>query len=300
MNALELGIDFANSWGSIMYASHLYNATREEKLLSKPWKDMDLLITLQSTERLFVGNNPTNIEAYFKRFLLSVGYSSTAFATNRRRNASIVSARVPKALSELCTAGTLLKGRYCSNEYSVNWMSDSMQSIIAAKMDEDNDSEDSGRKGSSTVKIAPSGTLIRRSKGMCKAIPTIMFLKDVADRLHAETVELSVDYLRMHRSCWLLLRKVNEACKPQLLANFGSDYLEHEYQLPYVVGYIFMIATQTNGVANLLLPRLPGVKVSSRLLVQAAETLEDMIKSGVGEVEMRFLAQRGIPENWLM
>ena len=297
MNAHELGIDFANAWGSIMYASHLYNATRQEKLLSKPWKDMELLIALQSTERLFVGNTPRDLEAYFKRFLLSMGYSSTVFASNRRRNAPIASARGPRGLSELCTAGTLFKGRYCSNEHSVTWTTESMQPIIEAKMEDDSDSEESGRKRSSKVKTAVSGTLIRRPKRLGKTIPTIDFLRDLAHSLHAETLELSVDYLHLHRSCWMLLRKVNEACKPQLLEKIGAGYLDQEYQLPFVVGYIFMVATQTNGVANLLLPRRPGVQVSSRLLGQAAEALEDMINSGVGEIEIKFIGQRsGIGE----
>ena len=297
MNAHELGIDFANAWGSIMYASHLYNATRQEKLLSKPWKDMELIIALQSTERLFVGNTPNDLESYLKRFLLSMGYSPTVFASNRRRNAPIASARGPRGLSELCGAGTLFKGRYCSNEHSVTWTTESMQPIIDAKMEDDSDSEDSRRKGSSKVKTAVSGSLIRRPKRISKTVPTIDFLRDLAHALHAETLELSVDYLRLHRSCWMLLRQVNDACKPQLLDKIGAGYLEKESQLPFVVGYILMVATQTNGVANLLLPRRPGVQVSSRLLGQAAEALEDMINSGVGELEIRFLAQRsGIAE----
>ena len=297
MNAHELGIDFANAWGSIMYASHLYNATRQEKLLSKPWKDMELLIALQSTERLFVGDIPKDLEAYFKRFLLSMGCSSTVFASNRRRNAPIASARGPRGLSELCTAGTLFKERYCSNGHSVTWTTESMRPIIEAKMEDDSDSEDAVMKKSPRVKTAISGSLIRRPKRMSKTIPTIDFLRDLAHALHAETLELSVDYLRLHRFCWMLLRNVNEMCKPQLLEKIGAGYLEKENQLPFVVGYIFMVATQTNGVANLLLPRRPGVQVSSRLLGQAAGALKNMIDSGVGEIEIKFLAQRsGIAE----
>ena len=297
MNAQELGIDFANAWGSIMYASHLYNATRQEKLLSKPWKDMELLMALQSTERLLVGDTPKGLEAYFKRFLLSMGYSSTIFASNRRRNAPIASARGPRGLSELCAAGTLFKGRYCRNEPSVTWTTESMQRIIEAKMEDDSDGEDSGEKRSTKVKTAVSGSLIHRPKRLSKTIPTIDFLRDLAHALHAETLELSVDYLRLHRFCWMLLRKVNEACKPQLLDNIGAGYLEKEYQLPFVVGYIFMVATETDGVANLLLPRRPGVQVSSRLLGQAAGALECMIDSGAGEIEIKFIGQRsGIGE----
>ena len=297
MNAHKLGIDFANAWGSIMYASHLYNATRQEKLLSKPWKDMELLMALQSTERLFVGNTPKDPEAYLKRFLLTMGYSSTVFAGNRRKHAPKASARGPRGLSELCTAGTLCKGRYCSNERSVNWTTESMQRIIDAKMEDEGDREDSGRKRSPMVNTAASGSLMPRPKRMSKAIPTVEFLRDLAHALDTETLELSVDYLRLHRFCWMILGNVNKRCKPQLLEKIGAGYLEEENQLPFVVGYILMIATQTNGVANLLLRRRPGVEVSSRLLEEATKALKDMIDSGAGEIEIKFLTRRcGIAE----
>ena len=291
MNAHELGIDFANAWGSIMYASHLYNATRQEKLLPKSWKDMELLIALQSTERLFVGNTPKDLDAYLKRFLLSMGYSSTAFASNRRSTTPLASTRGPRGLSTLCTAGALFYGRYCTNEESVTWTTESMQPIIEAKMENDSDNEGPEKK-SNKIKTAASGTLIRRPKRSKGSMPTTDFLLDLANALHAETLELSVDYLRLHRSCWILLRKVNEACKPLLLENYGAGYLEEENQLPFVVGYIFMVATRTNGVASLLLPKRPGAQVSSRLLAQAAEALDGMIDSGAGDLEIKFIAQR--------
>lgn len=279
-----------------MYAGHLYNATRQEKLLSKTWKDMELLISLQSTEKFFVGDRPKDVEGFFKRFLLSMGYSATAFASNRRRGAVIASARGPRGLSELCVASALFKGRYCKNDQSVTWTRDSIKPIIEAKMDDDSEDEESENK-STKVKTAASGSLIRRPKRNSNSVSTTDFLEDLVNALHAETLELSIDYLRVHRFCWMLLRNVNEVCKPQLLEMFGSGYLEKENQLPFVVGYIFMAATQTNQVANLLLPRRAGVPVSSRLLAKAAGAIEEMIQSGAGGFESKFIAQRlGVPE----
>jgi len=85
--AQEIGLAFANAWGSILYASHLYNAARQEKLLLKSWTDLELLIALHSPERFFVGDCPKSLEEYLERFLLSMGYSATAFASNRRSSA---------------------------------------------------------------------------------------------------------------------------------------------------------------------------------------------------------------------
>ncbi|KAF6235008.1 hypothetical protein HO173_006938 [Letharia columbiana] len=289
--AQEVGIAFANAWGSIMYTGHLYNAIRQEKFLSKAWKDMELLIALQSTEKFFVGDPPKDLEGYLKRFLLSVAYSATAFARNRRRGAAIASAKGPRALSELCAVGALFKGRYCQNQHTVTWTPDGIKPIIEAKIEDDSESENAEKK-STKVKTAASGSLMRKPKSNSGSMPTTDFLGDLANALHAETLEMSVDYLRMHRFCWMLLRNVNDVCKPQLLEMFGPGYLEKENQLPFMVGYIFMAATQTSRVANLLLPRRAGVEVSSRLLARAATALEGMVESGAGEIESKFIAQR--------
>ena len=295
-DAQEVGLGFANAWGSILYTSHLYNATRQEKLLSVIWKDMELLVALQSTEKLFVGDAPKDVDGYLKRFLLSMGYSATAFASNRRRNTPIASKRGPRGLSELCAAGALFHGRYCRNEHSVSWTLESIKPIIDAKMEEAGDHE-TPEKRSTKVKTAVSGSLIRRPVGRNISLPTTDFLEDLASTLHAETLELSVDYLRVHRFCWMLLRSVNDACKPRLLQMYGPGYLEKENQLPSVVGYIFMAATQTNGIVNLLLPRRAGVQVSRGLLATAAGVLKEMIESGAGEIESKFIEQRlGVPE----
>ncbi|KAM0797735.1 hypothetical protein BDR22DRAFT_431292 [Usnea florida] len=288
--AQKVGIDFANAWGSIMYASHLYNATRQEKLLPKMWRDMEMLIALQSPEQLFIGGAPKDPEGYLKRFCLSMGYSATAFARNRRKGAPIASARGPRGLSPLCPVGALFNGRYCRNDDNVTWTQDTLKPIMEAKVDYDSDED--LKENNTRVKTSASGSLIRKPKRSGESIPTTDFLEDLANGLHAETLELSIDYLRVHRFCWMLLRQVNDACKPQLLKMVGAGYLEKENQLPFVVGYIFMAATNTNEIANLLRPRRPGFEISSRLLMTAATALECMIDNGAGEIESKIIAYR--------
>lgn len=297
MRAQATGLAFANAWGSILYTSQLYNAVRQEKLLRNPWKDAELLITLHSPEAFFAGDPPKGLEEYLKRFMLSVGYSASIFASNRRRNSPAVSARGPRSLKKLCKVGELFAGRYCDNERAVAWTCESIQQIIEAKMDDDSDDSenDSSRpkvsdtkKKSRRVKQSATGSLIRKPKGVERGIPTLEFLNDLANALHAECLELSIDYLRVHRYCWKLLRRVNEVCRPKLLEYYGGGYLEKENQLPFVVGYIFMTATQTSRVVNLL-PRRTGIEVSSLLLATAATSIEEMIDTGEGTTEIEML-----------
>lgn len=304
MKAQEVGIDFANAWGSVRYTSHLYNAVRQEKLLSKFWKDMELVITLQSTETLFVGNRPKSLEDYLKRFELSMGHSASAFAKNRRPNASTLSSRGPRTTKRLCQVAELFVGRYCKNDRAVPWTSETMKRIIEAKMDDDDETDENeapkdqqtaasnkeGRKPGRRqpkIKTASSGSLLKRPKRSPGSITTNDFLSDLANALHAECLEMSIDYLLLHRICWRLLRQVNDACKPKLLEMYGGGYLEKENQLPFVVGYIFMAATAAS--TALLICRRAGVQVSTGLLATAAGVIQGMIDSNVGDSEVQML-----------
>ncbi|MCJ1470221.1 hypothetical protein MMC07_008866 [Pseudocyphellaria aurata] len=319
MRAQEISLAFANAWGSILYTSQLYNAARQEKLLLKPWKDMELLIALHSPEKFFAGDRPKGLEEYFKRFLLSMGYSAAIFASNRRRDIPIASARGPRSLGGLCEVGELFAGRYCNNDQNVAWTRESIQRIIDAKVDDDSEDSESDSshpninaadkktdKKTRKVKRSATGSLINKPKGDQRSTTTLDFLEDLANALQAESLELSVDYLRMHRFCWMLLRSVNDACRPKLLEIYGGGYLEKENQLPFVVGYIFMTATQTSRVANLLLPKRGDFEISSRLLAKAAKQIEDMIDTGAGAIEIKVLEEFGgyrldfgeMPDDW--
>ena len=302
MRAQEIGVVFVNAWGSVMYAGQLYNAVLKEKLLFKIWKDMELVISLQGHDKFFVGDAPSGLEEYLKRFLLSMGYSASIFAANRRANANVASSKGPRGLSELCAVGKLFSGRYCNNDLAVSWTKETMKPIIEAKLDDEDDDEGDDDTTSTTQKAnqgstkraqktkqSSSGALLRKPKGNGQSLGTTDFLLDIANGLNAETLELSVDYLRVHRFCWRLLRAVNDACKPRLLRTYGGGYLEQESQLPFVVGYIFMAATATSQIAGVLIPRRAGVEVSSALLVTAAQAINEMIETGAGAIEIKML-----------
>ncbi|KAL8898425.1 MAG: hypothetical protein Q9207_006703 [Kuettlingeria erythrocarpa] len=293
MRYQEIQVTFINAWGSLMYTAQLYHAVRQEKLLpdSKIWKDIELVISLQGSDKFFVGEPPKEPEDYLKRFMLSMGYSAALFANNRRKKAHAVSTKGPRQLMKLCAVGQLFAGRYCNNDAAVAWTTETMKPIIEAKLDDDGDDEE-GSKKSKKVKQSTSGALLRKPRRSGSSIPTTDFLLDLANALHAEMIESSVDYLRIHRFSWMLLRSVNEACKPRLLEIYGGGYLEREDQLPFVVGYIFMSASATSQIAGLLIPKKEGVEVSNRLLMTAAQVIGEVMDSGAGAIETKMLEQK--------
>ena len=252
--------------------------------------------------------------------MLAMGYSATNLATNRRRQGAKASPRGPKGLKKLCAVAQLFTDRYCDNQHTVAWTVDSLRPIIDSKIDdsegedEESDIQKTNAELSSAimnsqghnspkeksipkppkVKTAASGALFRKSKRSTRSIPIADFLSDLVNALNAEAMEMTVDYLLLHRICWTFLRHLNDLCKPQLLKIYGGGYLEKENQLPFTVGYIFMAATGVSKIANLV-PKKEGTEVTSKLVVTAAAALKKMIEDGSNEAVTKQLGVLGLP-----
>lgn len=53
-----------------------------------------------------------------------------------------------------------------------------------------------------------------------------------------------------------------------------------------------MSATATSHIAGMLTPKKKGVEVTNRLLMTAAQPIEEMIDSGAGAIELKVLERR--------
>lgn len=85
---------------------------RQEKLLNQQWRDMEVVNCLQGLENIFVGGAPGTAEEYLKKICLSMGYSATAFAKNRRKGPLEGCKKEPKGLVELAPVAQMFKDRY--------------------------------------------------------------------------------------------------------------------------------------------------------------------------------------------
>ena len=297
MRAQELGVTFANAWSSILTTAQIYNAVRQERLLAVPWKDMEMMISLQSEETFFVGEHPKSPEEYVRRFALNMGYSAAIFAKDHRENAPIASKKGPRGLSDLCPTARLCTGRYCDNEPTVAWTREAVELIFKSKLEDDDDGTETatddkapaGATDKPKVKQSASGGLIRMPKKRFTSSPAVEFLEVLANALQAEELEMSFDYLLMHRWSWKLLRTIHEACRPQLQNIFGGGYIEQENQLPFVVGYILMTCAPISRLANLIKKKPEGTAITTQVLATAANAVRQMIEGGAGDFVMRML-----------
>lgn len=87
-NLHSSGTQFAATPGALLGVTQLYHALRQEKMLAEDleWEDLETLRKLQGNPSFFVGDLPTNREAYFKNYCLSIGTSVTNWAPNRRKS----------------------------------------------------------------------------------------------------------------------------------------------------------------------------------------------------------------------
>ena len=318
----EYGITYVNAWGSAMYTAHLYNALRQEGYCAQEWPDMELLIQLHTPERLFVGGAPTKTEDYLKRFSLSMGYSVSQYAANRRNRGAVASPQGPRGLYEISPVSQIFKRRYCDNAATHDLSLENVETLLnerfeaavptdasagAAEVAPSTEGERS-MKGHS-VKVA-TVSLMRKSETTARAnmrkrfqktnkLSPVELLLALQVSMDEEIPELYFDYFAFHRTCWTVLRTVQQFLHPLLLKYYETGYLERENQLPFTVGYIFMTASQSQEAARSLgmLRLREGVQVSNRVLQEAGKVLQEFLEGEAGQKngaeQLRIIAGRG-------
>ncbi|KAI9927114.1 hypothetical protein AWENTII_010965 [Aspergillus wentii] len=132
----DIGITLANAYGSVLYTGYLYNAVLQEKLLTKEWKDMELLITLH--DNFFVGDRPETPEESLKRFVLSMGGSVSEFSKNKRgrggHNAPALSRKGPRGLTPRAPVSLMFMDRFCHGSRRSDLSVQDLEEILSKGM----------------------------------------------------------------------------------------------------------------------------------------------------------------------
>ncbi|KAL8691751.1 MAG: hypothetical protein Q9218_003100 [Villophora microphyllina] len=287
-HAQEIGIKFVNTLGSMLCTAHFYNAVIQSDSLFTHWQDMELLLSLQGFNILFVGGPPSGVEKYYPISKLSLGDNPTNYARNRRRPPpdKTMSKQGPRGLSKLGAISRLCAGRYCENKEAVPWSKVSIKSKLDSRFVYDDEVAEETTAGGATVfveagskpttfKKAIPGIPIRKPRIAEAVVPLQDFFNDFLNILDTEVTEMSVDYLLMHPVCWGLLRRVNESCKPELRSIFGVGYIPKEIHLSLsLVAHIFETL------------ECEGAETTVRLLHTAAVATNEMLAKGTGRAVM--------------
>lgn len=304
--AHQAGVIFSNAWGSIVYGAQLYNALKQEKMISSSWKDMDLALMLHDSKRIFIGDDPKGFDDYFRRFALAIGISPTVFAKDNARSLSggkiAAATSGPRGLDELAPISRIFRARYLEKHRRTDMSPEDVQSILEKYADDDifaDDEPDADGFKAPRIKInTPEKQdatndddqvkIKTKRRTIEEGIRPLQLLSALLSALTDEGLELTFDHFRLHLSCWRLLRSVHESVKDDLKNIYQAGYLENEYQLPFVVGYIFMTAVQTKKLGNMLATKKTDI-VTSKLFVKAGMAVEEWLKTGAGSIECMML-----------
>jgi hypothetical protein len=286
----EAGVCFVNAWGSVKSAGQIYNAARKEKLLSKAWQDMELAVILHGRPGIFVGNAPNNVEEAFKCWSLSLGYSAQNFAQGGRRthSAALTSSQGPRGLIEekiMSPIAYELRFGYTTTRPSSGKSASDLETVLQMCIEQSDDPS-----AANILVNVPSQRPNKRHQKQKRCTPPEALIL-ICQSIMGEELALTFDHFRLHRSAWRVLRAINEENENDLKRIYGPGYLERENQLPFLAGYIFMTAVQIKKLAGILLPKKENI-VSSKLLMQAAQTVEGLIENGMGGLETNVLREQ--------
>jgi hypothetical protein len=239
---------------SILACAHLNNALVQEGYVQSRWPDMDFVHTIQNESHMYAGAAPKNPDDYYKRFCLTVlGFSVTNFARNRRRPHDI--ALKPKrcrTLEKRTPISDAFFFRYCFDMDRKNLSAQDLQDILATSKRQAVAKASEGEEALVRDIVIPkvAGRDAKASKKTRSAaapkISPVNVLRKLRASLHAESLELSLDYMAMHRICTQLLISVRNAVAVQMNDMYGV-VPGHERGLSSVVFFILSVFVAEKG-----------------------------------------------------
>ncbi|KAJ8108349.1 hypothetical protein OPT61_g8231 [Boeremia exigua] len=253
------------------------------------WKDMDVVIGFQQPKSFFTGDAPDLPDECLQRFALAMGASAANSAKSTRKKRGLtLSKRGPKGLKELGAILQTFRARICDANGPNHIRAEDVKQILekcnwAYELD-GHDHAQMVYKDVGEVPQKPSVKHLSVAKGIGL----------IRDLLYAEIIEIAFDYLRLHRQCWRLLRIVKETCRDDLIKFFGPDYIQKESQLPFVVGYVLLTASNSQQLGDLLKRKHPGLQVTSKVLDDAKKVVKVMIESGAGGLVVEHILPKGL------
>lgn len=236
----DAGITLCNAWRSVLYTAHLYNALRQSGGLNAPWRDIEYIIETHSAKRLFVGAPPSEPSDYLKRFIYVLGGSASTFARDRRQGGTLVimHRKGPRGLKTTTPVRDVFQPRYVGRDQAVLSKANltAMLSVATKARRTSSPSED-------------LETLHVQVSNQSDFTPA-QILQVVREGMAGEEHHLVFNYIGLHFRSFQLLRTLQTQLSGHLPKIFGSKYIEHDSELPSIIGYIFRTMSESEHIAR--------------------------------------------------
>ncbi|KAI5272875.1 hypothetical protein E4T47_03923 [Aureobasidium subglaciale] len=231
-------------WGTIIFSAHLHMALRVQSI-ALPWEDMNVFMKLQDGARFFMGVYPKTLEDCSKRFDVCHGQSITTGAKNRRRAVNPINKGSVRIVQLEIPMASLLAGHYMHHHNSsLSTDFAAVESRIRETHIKDVVSGQFSLLYNSEISKLARIQVSRAQKTSTEKLDTIDLLNGLANSLQNEVVDLSFNYLRLHRICCNMISSVKEEVGPDLrnMLFYGEELIGHgdHLHIPSFVGCILM------------------------------------------------------------
>ena len=243
----ESGIILATAWGSILYVAHLYHACRQSGHLGSIWEDMELIMKIHTPERMFAGRVPETPTESLNSMCIMLGTSAVSFSRpDTIRHPGLAPSRNgPKGLTAESPMTEVLGKRF-SGTGDLSLTLKTVEHLI------EQDRIELPAVDESTDIDSTNHSILQKQWAKSHKLTVLQLLEALRYAMTSEKYALRFDYYSFHLRCLDLLRAVRTELDEKLRQYFGDDYLENDTQLPFVVGYIFMVAQNTQKVGESL------------------------------------------------
>ncbi|EXJ56152.1 hypothetical protein A1O7_09083 [Cladophialophora yegresii CBS 114405] len=292
----HLALEFVNCRSdSILTCAHLHNALIQEGYMQGRWRDMEFVHRAQDESNMYAGAAPKSTDDYYKRFSLAVlGFSVTNFARNRRRPHNIaLKANGHRVLEKRTPVSDAFFMQYCFQQDRKNLSAQELLDVLGTSKRKAMVGALEGEEAL-MCDIAIPKDLPREPKASKKArravtpdISPAGALCKLRRSLEGESLELSLDYMMMHRLCTRVLFSVRDAVATQMQDLYGT-VPRQERGLPMVV--MFILSTLVTGKAKSKVNILPFRKDGYQ---GVGEDLMRKAAAAVVEVTSKKQDQRG-------
>ncbi|KAF3922271.1 hypothetical protein ABW20_dc0104637 [Dactylellina cionopaga] len=265
----ELGTTVINGWGTVLPVLYLYDIL--EKTPSVPtveWKDLDEFLRLHDEKSIFVGERPKDLPESFRKLQLSLGLSPTALASGSRVSNSIHSTQGPRPI----TATTVLSAVFSQALHSNR--SNALSVTVVEKVLECLESEP--EMTPALLKSPSQATalqILKKKWKNTKMLTPLQLLTTMRSHLAAEEPKLLFNYFGLHERCFQFLGNLRDHLHDKLVQYNGPNYLDEEYQLPFVVSYVMKAAIMSAKASQAM--GIPSGNVGSAMMVRTANHMKE-------------------------
>ncbi|OCF45729.1 hypothetical protein I317_00216 [Kwoniella heveanensis CBS 569] len=312
----HLALEIANAFGTVLASAHLLAACQHSGTLPEEtaphWEDMDVVLDLHGKDDVFGGKYPKNVDDSLVSFLHMAGYSKEVqgaakhvftdsplpqylqdLKDKKNRKIDARSKSGPKGLTDHSQIVPLFFGKYVGDPVAgTTFNLNALETLLSDIRRDQERAERTAAAGSRGDRRKERYEIRRERKHRSPKFSILQLLSVLETGLAAETTSVRFDYISMHLRCLGLLRQVKLSADDYFVSKIGSNYIENDCQLPFIVGYILQYAALSGRAAE----RVLGIKregrnamdTRSKRLVDATRVVRDFLartREGSAEVD---------------